>query len=37
MSDLEMPLSIINRLLRDGLPSDQGNFIIGKDTKKAFQ
>lgn len=35
MSDFEMPQSIVTRLMKDGMSSD--NVILSKDVKKAFQ
>jgi hypothetical protein len=37
MSDLEMPLSIIARLIKEGNSGSSDNLIINKDAKKAFQ
>jgi len=36
MSDLEMPLSIIQRLVKEGQSEDDA-VTISKDAKKAFQ
>lgn len=36
MSNLELPASIITRLVKDGMASDQLATLISKDVKKAF-
>ncbi len=35
MSDLEMPISVVSRLVKEGQSADN-NVIIGKDVKKAY-
>ena len=35
MSDLEMPISVTQRLIKDGQSGDS-NVIVTKDAKKAF-
>jgi hypothetical protein len=36
MSDLEMPMSVIVRLIKEGQLGDTGKILVSQDVKKAF-